>query len=121
MPGFASIPLFGKLFQSRSVSKSSSELLVMVTPELVRPIPQGIKPPDVHATEPFLKDAPTAAPQQPGAAVTGPSQLLLKRDTVPIEELRASPQAAGAASVGEITAPAPSVGAAVLPPPNPDK
>jgi pilus assembly protein CpaC len=39
MPGLASIPLLGKLFQSRNISKSSSELLVMVTPELVYPSP----------------------------------------------------------------------------------
>ena len=41
VPGLANIPLLGKLFQSRSISKNNSELLVLVTPELVRPIPKG--------------------------------------------------------------------------------
>jgi pilus assembly protein CpaC len=92
MPGLAEIPLLGKLFQSRTLTKSNSELLVMVTPELVRPIPAGAKLPDVTSTVPFMKDAPTTAPQQPGAAITGPAPMLWKRDTLPIEELKSSPQ-----------------------------
>ena len=41
IPGLASIPLLGKLFTSRSRSRNNSELLVIVTPEVVRPIPAG--------------------------------------------------------------------------------
>jgi pilus assembly protein CpaC len=37
IPGLASIPLLGNLFKSRSNSKSSSELLVLVTPEIAGP------------------------------------------------------------------------------------
>ena len=37
--GLAEIPLLGKLFRSRAISKNNTELLVMVTPELVRPLP----------------------------------------------------------------------------------
>lgn len=37
IPGAASIPILGKLFQSRSLDKSKDELLVMVTPHIVRP------------------------------------------------------------------------------------
>jgi pilus assembly protein CpaC len=96
MPGLANIPLFGKLFQSRTLTKSNSELLVVVTPELVRPIPAGVKIPDVSSTIPFLKDAPSTAPRQPGAAVTGAAPMLLKRDTVPFEELKSSPPVGGA-------------------------
>src|SRR6185437_12386724 len=59
MPGFADIPLLGKLFQSRSVSKNNTELLVMVTPELVGPLPAGAKGPEVSGPVPFMKDAPT--------------------------------------------------------------
>src|SRR5204863_2087944 len=38
IPGLANIPLLGKLFQSRTVNRNNTELLVLVTPELVRPI-----------------------------------------------------------------------------------
>jgi pilus assembly protein CpaC len=85
MPGLANIPLLGKLFQSRSVSKTSSELLVMVTPELVYPIPSDAKVPEVHLPLPFPKDYPTSAPQTP--APSGGAPIPYKRDSVPIEEL----------------------------------
>ena len=41
IPGLANIPLLGKIFQSRAISKNNSELLVIVTPEVVRPIQAG--------------------------------------------------------------------------------
>ncbi len=91
MPGLSSIPVLGKLFQSRSTNSTSSELLVMVTPELVNPIPAGAKRPDMAYPKPFLKDAPKSAPQNP--STTGPENapLLIKRDVVPIEELLTAP------------------------------
>ena len=55
MPGLSSIPLLGKLFQSKSVTKSNSELMVMVTPELVGPIPEGATRPSVSMPMPFMK------------------------------------------------------------------
>jgi pilus assembly protein CpaC len=92
MPGFANVPILGKLFQSKSVSKSSSELLIMVTPELVNPLPAAGKTPEMAFPKEFLKDAPTHAPQQPSDTGTGNTPLLIKRDVVPIEELLTTPQ-----------------------------
>jgi pilus assembly protein CpaC len=62
IPGLGDIPLFGKLFQSRSLSRNKSELLVVVTPELVQPIAGGSKLPELQAPQPFLKDGATAPP-----------------------------------------------------------
>jgi len=104
MPGLANVPLFGKLFQSRSSTKSSSELLIMVTPELVNPIALGEKTPDIAFPKPFLKDAPTAAPQHPSAAGTDNAPILIKRDVVPIEDLITSPQGNTTSSAGSPTA-----------------
>ncbi len=92
MPGFASIPILGKLFQSRNTNKTSSELLVMVTPELVNPIPAGTKVPEVAFPKEFLKDAPSVAPRQPSAAGTENAPVIIKRDVVPIEDLLTSPE-----------------------------
>jgi len=92
MPGLANIPLLGKLFQSRNVSKTSTELLVMVTPELVSPIPAGSKAPDMPFPNKDLKDAPTNAPQQPVEPASPGAPLLIKRDVVPIEDLVTSPE-----------------------------
>jgi pilus assembly protein CpaC len=47
IPGIGNIPLLGKLFQSRVLTKSNSELLIMVTPELVRPVPAGQARPEI--------------------------------------------------------------------------
>ena len=41
IPGLANIPLLGKLFQSKTLINSNSELLVIITPEIVRPIAAG--------------------------------------------------------------------------------
>jgi pilus assembly protein CpaC len=41
IPGLASIPLLGTLFKSRNENRSKTELLVMVTPELVEPMAAG--------------------------------------------------------------------------------
>ena len=38
MPGLSSIPLLGTLFKSREESRQKSELIVMVTPEIVEPL-----------------------------------------------------------------------------------
>jgi len=123
MPGFADIPLLGKLFQSRSVSKSNSELLIMVTPELVRPIAAGAKLPDLNRPLPFLKDAPTSAPSQPGPAVTGPVPMVWKRESLAIEELRSPTMSPGAASVAPAAANAAPPPAPVMSPlpPGPKK
>jgi pilus assembly protein CpaC len=92
MPGLASIPLLGKFFQSRNTTKTSSELLIMVTPELVTPIAAGGKGPEMPFPLKDLKEAPSSAPQQPAA---GPDNapMLIKRDLVPIEDLQTPPQA----------------------------
>jgi pilus assembly protein CpaC len=92
MPGLSNVPLLGKLFQSRSTSKSSSELLVMVTPEIVTPIPVGGKMPDLNFPRQFIKDGPTTAPQQPVATSPDNSPLLIKREVIPIEDLVTTPQ-----------------------------
>ena len=65
IPGIGDIPLLGKLFQSRQLQKTNSELLVLVTPELVRPIPTGGKIPEVKMPRSFIQGLDTKAPQNP--------------------------------------------------------
>ncbi len=87
IPGLANIPLLGKLFQSRSISKNNTELLVLVTPELVRPIPRGQKPPEVKMAKPFLDNTSPKAPQTPGMDITGPVPVKPAAESVPVEQL----------------------------------
>ncbi len=88
IPGLGDIPLLGKLFQSRSVTKNKSELLVLVTPELVRPIPAGQAAPEVELPRrDFIEGGATAPPRTPGLAVTGPVPVKPPRAAIPVEEL----------------------------------
>jgi pilus assembly protein CpaC len=41
VPGLSSIPLLGTLFKSSELRKNLSELVVMVTPEIARPLAPG--------------------------------------------------------------------------------
>jgi pilus assembly protein CpaC len=87
IPGLGDIPLLGKLFQSRNLNKSRSELLVLVTPEIVRPIPAGMPLPDLSRSMPFLPGAPPTAPQTPGIEITGPVPGRPSQAAIPIEQL----------------------------------
>jgi len=61
IPGIGDIPILGKLFQSRSVTKSKNELLIVVTPRLVQA--QDSAPGGPIMPKGFLE--PTVAPQAP--------------------------------------------------------
>jgi pilus assembly protein CpaC len=71
IPGIGDIPILGKLFQSRSLTKSKDELLILVTPRIVHPLQVGDKLPALVYPKPFLgptvsekKKSPDAAPAQ---------------------------------------------------------
>ncbi len=86
VPGLASIPLLGKLFQSRAMTRSNSELMVLITPELVRPIPAAATLPEVHMPKAFLEDAAKQAPRTSGPEVTGAVPAPPVRRTIPLEQ-----------------------------------
>lgn len=44
IPGLGDIPLLGKIFQSESLQRNKTELLVLVTPQIVHPLPPGQVP-----------------------------------------------------------------------------
>ena len=86
IPGIGDIPILGKLFQSHSRTRNNSELMVLVTPELVRPMAPGTKLPDVRMPEEFLPGTAKTAPRTAGAEITGvPSPPAVKKD-MPLEE-----------------------------------
>jgi pilus assembly protein CpaC len=87
VPGIGSIPVLGKLFQSKQVNKNNSELLVIITPEIVRPIPAGQPVPDLKYPMPFLKDSSGISMSQPGVDKTGPVPVKPTVDSIPVEQL----------------------------------
>jgi pilus assembly protein CpaC len=60
IPGLSNIPLLGKLFQSRTITKNNSELLVLVTPEIIDPSKEGLDAPNLSFPKEFLKVPPMA-------------------------------------------------------------
>lgn len=112
MPGISSIPILGKLFQSKSYNRSKTELLITVTPELVGPIPGGVKPPELTFPAPFYSGGGKTPAQNPGPQVTGPVPEPPAPATLPIEQLRNWTGSSGTPPIAE-PPPAP----AVAPPP----
>jgi pilus assembly protein CpaC len=89
IPFLSSIPILGKFFQSISKSKTNSELIVIVTPEIVAPIPAGAPVPRLKYPEEFLpanSNIPMHTPDAK-AAGTSPAQPPI---TVPVEQLMQS-------------------------------
>ena len=87
IPGLGDIPVLGKLFQSTTVNKANTELMVIVTPEIVRPIPAGQATPALNYPTTFLDPNSKIPMQQPGISQTGPVPVQPPADSVPIEEL----------------------------------
>jgi pilus assembly protein CpaC len=101
IPGIGDIPLLGKLFQGKTLNKSNTELLVIVTPELVRPIPAAQPQPTLNMPLPYMTGNTNIPMQQPGLQQTGPVPVKPVVDTLPAEELmqqRRQGQAAPAAN-----------------------
>jgi pilus assembly protein CpaC len=110
IPGFGDIPVLGKLFQSRSLSKSHSELLVVVTPELVEPIPAGVKTPELQMPLPFLEGSTNFKPENPAASAS-----YIPPASLPVPVLPPSTPPDQAASAASPNAPASPVAGAVAP------
>jgi pilus assembly protein CpaC len=72
IPGLSSLPILGNLFKSKSISKSDTELVVLVTPEITMPLQPGDTKPGVPAPRPFLVPiAPGSTNAFPGTSKGG--------------------------------------------------
>jgi pilus assembly protein CpaC len=87
VPFLGDIPILGKLFQSISRTKTSTELIVLVTPEIVAPIPSGTPLPKLNYPEPFLPPNSKIPMTTPGADVTGAQPLPASPPRLPVEKL----------------------------------
>jgi pilus assembly protein CpaC len=87
IPGLASIPLLGQLFTTKQKSRDNSELLVIVTPEVVRPIPAGQPVPALKQPQEYLPRNSDVEMYQPGIDKTGLVPVKPPTSTIPIEQL----------------------------------
>ncbi len=86
IPFISEVPVLGKLFQSKSRTKENTELLVIVTPELVTPIPAGQPLPEMKYPHP--PQWPSTVP----ADANPPADGQPSRETIPVETLIKSMQ-----------------------------
>ena len=86
IPFIGDIPILGKFFQSKATNRTNTELIVLVTPEIVAPIPAGTAPPDLKYPAKFLapnSNIPMHNPETKTAeAATTPPPA-----TMPVEKL----------------------------------
>jgi pilus assembly protein CpaC len=68
IPGLGDIPIIKSLFRSRALNRNNTELMVLVTPELVQPYQEGQAPPAPRMDRPFLEvpgQQPATNPRAP--------------------------------------------------------
>jgi len=109
VPGIGDIPLLGKIFQSYSRSKNNSELLIMVTPELVRPVPSDQQMPQIPMPQPWLEGTASQPPRTPAISATGLVPNKPPRTVIPVEEMIQSLRPAAEPSAAPALAPAAAV------------
>lgn len=87
VPFIGDVPILGKFFQSKTKNRTNTELMVIVTPQIVRPIPAGQQISLPNFPVPFL--APNTAKEMatPGQNVTGPVPVTPPTQSVPVESL----------------------------------
>jgi pilus assembly protein CpaC len=70
VPGIGDIPVLGLLFRSKAAEKGQTELVVMITPQILRRNSTGVSPTLPNIVEPYLgapdKSMPAPAPWSPG-------------------------------------------------------
>jgi pilus assembly protein CpaC len=72
IPGIGDIPILGLLFRSKAAQKNQTELVVMITPQILRRGSTGVSPKLPNLIEPFMppasKTVPAPAPWNPAAS-----------------------------------------------------
>jgi pilus assembly protein CpaC len=86
IPFLGDIPILGKFFQSMQRTRNNTELIVIVTPELVNPIEAGTPVPELKFPEGFLPPNSPIAMHTPDAKAPG-SAPPPPPATIPVEKL----------------------------------
>jgi pilus assembly protein CpaC len=86
LPFLGDIPILGKLFQSLQRTKTDTELIVIVTPEIVSPIGVGSALPELKFPVPFLPPNSGIAMHNPDAKTPENTQAP-SPTSIPVEKL----------------------------------
>lgn len=88
IPFIGDVPVLGKLFQSMQRSRSNTELMVIVTPQLAAPMPAGQPTPDLNYPEKFMPPNSKMPMSNPVLAPTTTAQQA--PPAIPVERLQDS-------------------------------
>ena len=107
IPGIGDIPILGYLFRSKAAQKNQTELVVMITPTILRRGTTGVSPKLPDLVEPYLappaRTVPSPAPWNPGAPS---AQATAPQQQVPAAQPAARPaRAVSAPAVAQAPAP----------------
>jgi len=86
IPFIGDIPILGKFFQSIQKNVSNTELIVIVTPEIVAPIPAGAPLPQLNYSQKFMPPASNIPMHNPDAK-TPENTLAPSPASMPVEKL----------------------------------
>jgi len=86
IPFLGDIPILGKFFQSIQRTKNNTELIVIVTPEIVAPLPVGAPTPELKYPIPYLASNSNIPMHQPDAK-TAENTMAPPPSTLPVEKL----------------------------------
>jgi pilus assembly protein CpaC len=86
IPFLGDIPILGKLFQSDQKTRKNTELMVLVTPEIVTPIQAGAPVPELKFPEKFLPPN-SGIPMNTPDAKTAANTLAPPPAAIPVEKL----------------------------------
>jgi pilus assembly protein CpaC len=75
IPGIRDVPVLGDLFKSKSFARNETELLILVTPYVVKPYAEaeGVAVPVTESSYPLPVKTPVYMPQPAGGAPVAPS------------------------------------------------
>ncbi len=86
IPFIGDVPILGKLFQSMVRTKNNTELIVIVTPEIVAPMPSGTPAPELNYPTTFLPPNSNIPMHTPDAK-TPENTPAPPPATIPVEKL----------------------------------
>ena len=92
IPFIGSIPILGKFFQSIQKSRTNTELIVIVTPEIVQPIDKGQPLPQLNYPEKFLPPNSKIPMNTPTGIAAGTAPPAPAVPPIPVEKLVKSMQ-----------------------------
>ena len=86
IPFIGDIPILGKFFTSKAKSRTNTELMVLVTPEIVEPMEAGQTAPEVKFPVKFMPANSSSPMNQPDAKTAANTPAPLP-STIPVETL----------------------------------